>query len=190
MKKVELRDIYLKKRILLSESEYALLNFQVCQNFFSSVDLSFANVIHTFLPLKENKEPDTWLITERIQKEFPHIRISLPRVNVKTGNLENFFYEGLHQLQKNKWGIAEPQEGLPTASTSIDMVLVPLLIFDHQGNRVGYGKGFYDKFLAECPPSCVRVGLSFFDPVDKITDINIHDQPLSIVITPTMKYEF
>ncbi len=70
------------------------------------------------------------------------------------------------------------------------MVLIPLLAFDLQGNRVGYGKGFYDKLLSDCRPSCIRVGLSLFDATDNITDINNLDQPLSLAITPSGMVSF
>ena len=91
MTKASLRKEYLRKRLSLSEAEYAQLNFQLYQNFFSSLDLSFIKVLHTFLPLQKNKEPDTWIIIDRIRREFPHIRLSLPRIEQTTGALENIF---------------------------------------------------------------------------------------------------
>ena len=81
------------------------------------------NIIHTYLPIEKNKEPNTWLIIDKIKKEFPAVRISIPRVRNNT--LENFFFEGIHQLEKNAWGILEPKEGMPTDVKKIDMVIVP-----------------------------------------------------------------
>jgi len=185
MTKQELRKFYLQKRLALSDAEYFQLNHQLCENFFAHVDLSFIKVLHTFLPLEKNKEPNTWLIIDRIRREFPHIRLSIPRVNNQTGELENLFFEGLHQLQLNSWGIQEPKQGVPTESVNVDMVLVPLLAFDKQGHRVGYGKGFYDKFLATCKPSCKRVGLSLTEPVEEISDTNPFDIKLQLCVTPT-----
>ncbi|MBX2957764.1 MAG: 5-formyltetrahydrofolate cyclo-ligase [Cyclobacteriaceae bacterium] len=190
MTKQELRKVYLEKRMALSEAEYQQLNYRLCENFFTHIDLSFKKVIHTFLPLVEKREPDTWLIVDRIRREFPHIRISIPRVDTETDQLENFYFEGLHQLKKNNWGILEPQQGIPTPPKKIDIVLVPLLAFDKQGNRVGYGKGYYDKFLATCNPSCAFVGISLFSPVDRIEDIHSNDFLLSSTITPFEVYNF
>jgi len=189
MTKALLRKEFLQKRLSLSEAEYGQLNFQLYQNFFSSIDLSFIRVLHAFLPLQKNKEPDTWIIIDRIRREFPHIRLSLPRVQ-EDGTLENIFFEGLHQLEKNAWGIAEPKQGVPTASSEIDMVLVPLLACDVNGQRVGYGKGFYDKFLATCRPDCITVGISFFEPVDPIDDVNGFDVPLHFCLTPATLHRF
>lgn len=189
MTKERLRKIYLDKRKNLSSAEVASLSLQLYHLFFSSFDLSFTKVIHTYLPIIKNNEPDTWIILDRIRREFPHVRISLPKVS-PAGTLENFYFEGLHQLQENHWGIQEPRQGTPTPAEKIDMVLVPLLTFDISGNRVGYGKGFYDKFLKTCRKDCQKIGLSFSAPVDKIADIDPFDVPLTSCITPTEVFSF
>jgi len=190
MTKALLRKEFLQKRLSLSEAEYTQLNFQLYQLFFSSIDLSFVKVLHTFLPLQKNKEPDTWIIIDRIRREFPHIRLSLPRVERATEALENIFFEGLHQLEENAWGLAEPKQGVPTPPQQIDMVLVPLLACDTNGQRVGYGKGFYDKFLATCRPDCITVGISLFEPVEPIEDVNAFDVSLQYCLTPATLHHF
>lgn len=184
MTKQALRNLYLQKRNNLSEAEYAQLNFQIYQQFFTAIDLSFLKVVHTFLPIPARHEVDTWPIIDRIRREFTHIRISIPKVDPLTNTLENFYFEGLHQLATNEWGIQEPKQGIPTESQKIDIVLVPLLAFDTHGNRVGYGKGFYDKFLATCRTDCAKVGLSLFDAEPNITDSNNLDIRLDKCITP------
>jgi 5-formyltetrahydrofolate cyclo-ligase len=184
MKKQALRKIYSQKRLEVSEPEYLQMNHRLCEIFFSTIDLSFIHVIHVFLPIEKNREPNTWLIIDRIRREFPHVRLSIPKVNQEDGTLDNYFFEGLHQLTPNAWGIPEPRQGIPTPSDKIDMVLIPLLAFDLQGQRVGYGRGFYDKLLAGCKADCKKIGLSFFPPVDNIDDVQPHDIPLHQVITP------
>jgi len=189
MDKSALRNIYINKRNLLTPGEYEQLNLHLYQNFFASVDLSIVKVLHVFLPIEEKREPDTWPIVERVRREFAHIRLSVPRVNTKTHLLEHFYFEGLHQLQKNKWNIWEPKQGIPTPLEKIDMVLVPLLAFDQQGHRIGYGKGFYDKFLSTCKSSTVKIGVSLFSPVEKIV-AGETDVILNHCITPTHYYTF
>jgi 5-formyltetrahydrofolate cyclo-ligase len=142
MTKDQIRKLYLQKRLALSEAEFQQLNHQLTEQFFASVDLSFVQVLHTFLPIEKQREVNTWLIIERIRREFPHIRIAIPRINNQTASIENFYFEGPHQLEKNTWGIMEPKQGIPVPSEKIDAVLVPLLGFDRSGNRVGYGRGF------------------------------------------------
>ncbi len=188
MTKEALRKIYLDKRQALTETETAALNLQLYHLFFSSIDLSFLKVVHVYLPLKDKNEPDTWMIIDRIRREFPHVRISLPRVEGNT--LHHLYFEGLHQLQTSKWGIQEPQSGSPTPVEKIDLVIVPLVIFDKQGHRVGYGKGFYDQFLAACRPGCQKIGLSFFNPVDRIADTHDGDALLTGCLTPSALVSF
>jgi len=182
MEKEALRKIYLQKRSQLNDAEHSLLSRRLCDQFFLHIDLSFLKVIHCFLPLKSKREPDTWLIIERIRREFPHIRLVIPKVN---GNkLDHFYFEGLHQLEINKWGIEEPKQGIPAELHRINLVLVPLLCFDEKGNRVGYGKGYYDQFLPNLPATCQRLGISFWDGAEVIDDVNDFDIPLQAVLTP------
>jgi len=184
MTKQDIRKTFLAKRQEMPEAAFAQSNRQICDHFFAHVNLNFVNVLHTFLPIEKTKEPDTWMIIDRIRREFPHIRIAIPKINNQTSLMDNYFFEGLHQLEKNVWGIPEPKQGIPVPLEKIDLVLVPLLAVDKMGNRVGYGRGFYDKFLGQCPVKTTRVGLSFFEPIDRVDDVSQYDLPLHQVVTP------
>jgi 5-formyltetrahydrofolate cyclo-ligase len=188
MTKEEARKTFLQKRLALSEGAYQQLNFQLYNQFFAQIDLSFIKCIHIFLPIENKREPDTWPMIDRIRREFPNVRISIPKV--VGDQLENTYFEGLHQLKKNKWGIMEPELGVPTPTEKIDMVIVPLLAVDNNGHRVGYGKGFYDRFLAECRIRCLRIGISLFDPVEIIEDIDDNDITLTHCLTPSVLLKF
>lgn len=189
MTKQELRKLFITKRKDLTKGEQSGLSLQMCNLFFTAIDLSFIRVLHSFLPIEKNNEPDTWLILERIRREFPNVRISIPRISAG-GELEHLYFEGLHQLQTNKLGIQEPRQGVPTPVEKIDLVLVPLLAIDAQGHRVGYGHGFYDRFLKRCRPDAKKIGYSFFDPVDQIADADDHDVQLNACITPQQVFNF
>lgn len=182
MTKKEIRKQFLEKRKALSESECAMLNQALYSNFFASVDLSFVRVLHIFLSIPNNQEPDTWPLLDRIRREFPHIRMSVPKV--VGDHLENFFFEGLHQLHTSSWGIQEPKQGVPTPTDKIDIVIVPLLAVDERGHRVGYGRGYYDRLLKTTRKDCLKVGLSFFSPVKEIEDITDQDVRLNQCVTP------
>jgi 5-formyltetrahydrofolate cyclo-ligase len=184
MTKDQIRKIYLQKRLQLSEGEFQILNRKITDQFFVSVNLSFIGVLHTFLPIEKQREVNTWNIIDRIKREFPNVRISIPKVNNQTSIIDSYYFEGLHQLEKNTWGVPEPKQGIPTPPEKINAVLVPLLGFDKQGNRVGYGRGFYDKFLKILNPDCLKIGLSLFPPIEKINDVKEHDIPVNMVITP------
>ncbi|MCA9761369.1 MAG: 5-formyltetrahydrofolate cyclo-ligase [Streptococcus sp.] len=190
MTKSELRKVYLEKRKEITEPAYLQFNHAISERFFSLVDLSFVKVVHSFLPITANKEFDTWLIIDRIRREFPHIRLSIPRINKKTDLLENFYFEGLHQLESNSWGIQQPKQGDPIKNEKIDLVIVPLLAFDQTGHRVGYGKGYYDRFLSTCRKDCKKIGVSFFPPINKISDTTEYDFRLTSCLTPEQTISF
>jgi 5-formyltetrahydrofolate cyclo-ligase len=187
MTKSELRKAFLQKRLALREAECHQLSRQICDHFFFSVDVSFVKVLHIFLPIEKKNEPNTWLIIDRLQREFPNVHLSIPKVN---GDINNFYFEGLHQLENNIWGIPEPKQGIPTPTEKIDLVLIPLLAFDKKGHRVGYGKGYYDRFLASCRTDCKKIGLSFFEPIDLIEDVTEEDIEMNGCVTPSTFFNF
>lgn len=183
MTKKEARKEFLAKRKLLTPGDQFLLNQKLYTQFFSFLNLSFIRVLHLFLSTEEKHEVDTWTILDRLRREYPHIRVVIPKM--KDGNqLEHFYFEGMQQLKVNSWGIAEPQTGIPAEVQKIDLVIVPLVVCDRLGNRVGYGKGFYDSFLRDCRSDCQKIGISFFEPVDQIDDVDSWDVKLDLCITP------
>jgi 5-formyltetrahydrofolate cyclo-ligase len=184
MTKQELRVTYLQKRKELTEAEVIIRSQNICKLFFSGIDLSRVSVLHTFYPIERKKEPDTRLIIDRLFIDFPSIKIVLPKINGASGEIENFLFRSSGDLYFNSWGIAEPVNSAKIETGVIDLVLVPLLTFDRDGHRVGYGKGFYDRFLRECRPETKRVGISLFDGIDKISDIHSSDETLDQCITP------
>jgi 5-formyltetrahydrofolate cyclo-ligase len=95
----------------------------------------------------------------------------------------------MNQLKQNQWGIDEPEFGEEIYPEEFDLIIVPLLAFDKSGHRVGYGKGYYDRFLSKCRPDAKRIGLSFFKPTDNI-DAEEHDLQLTSVITTAEIFTF
>jgi 5-formyltetrahydrofolate cyclo-ligase len=181
MNKQALRKQALDARAALSEADFQNRSQQIANHFLESVDLSAIRVLHTFLPVIAKKEPDTWLIINRIKSIYPAIQISIPKIS--GDHVKNYFLEGDGQLEVNKFGISEPTFGEETSDEAIDIVLVPLLAADIKGNRIGYGKGYYDRFLGACTKDCLKIGLSLFDPIDHIP-AEAHDIPLDQLITP------
>ena len=94
------------------------------------------------------------------------------------------------RIAKNEYNIPEPVDGIEVPSKKIEVVFVPLLAYDKKGNRVGYGKGFYDKFLLDCKPDVIKIGLSFFEPEELITDIFEGDVQLDYCVTPNGIHSF
>ena len=189
MDKQELRTIYLKKRKELSPSDLALRSELIMKNFVNFTDLSQISFLHSFIPIEKRNEPDTWMIIDHVQNNFPQVCIVVPKVN-STGLLDNYLLKDKSELVVNSWGIPEPSGTEKVTPDKLDIILVPLLIFDSIGHRVGYGKGFYDRLLSECRPDAMRVGISLFDGVQQIDDVDDHDQPLHHCITPNRVISF
>lgn len=183
MTKAQARKIYLAKRKALSQGERDMLNQHIYHNFFINPALSFVRTLHIFLSMERTLEPDTWGLIDRLRREMPFIRLVIPRI-AENGELDHVYFEGLHQLKQSAFGIMEPVQGIPAEVTKIDFVLVPLLAVDRNGNRVGYGKGHYDRFLKECRADCTKAGISFFPPTEIFTDVEPHDVPLDLCFTP------
>lgn len=190
MYKSELRKIFLEKRKELSAEEIYKQSAKICDALFANFDFSRINYLHCFLSIEKFNEIDTSLIIEKIRKDFPHTKVIVPRVNREKDQLENAEFNSETILVRNSWGISEPVLKETVENKLIDAVLVPLLCFDEKGFRVGYGKGFYDKFLKECRADCLKIGLSQFPPIGKIEDIREADIPLDCCITPEKIYDW
>jgi 5-formyltetrahydrofolate cyclo-ligase len=175
--KAELRTLYTAKRNQLTQAQCDAFNQQLLLQF-QQLELSGINCIHLFLPIIKHREPDTFLIRNWLIANYPKIRRVFPKANFSDNSLQNYADDDDLELATNPYGIPEPITGNKIDATEIDLVLVPLLAFDKQGYRVGYGKGFYDRFMASCRPDTRFVGLSFFGPVDQIDDINEWDRKI------------
>ncbi|WP_456313472.1 5-formyltetrahydrofolate cyclo-ligase [Pseudomonas shirazensis] len=143
---------------------------------------------HVFLPIEEQKEINTEYILHLLSGKDKEIVIS--KSDFETRKMSHFLLTDNTKIKKNEYNIPEPVNGLPVPSETIDVVFVPLLAFDVFGNRIGYGKGFYDKFLAECKPETIKIGLSFFEAENKIDDIFELDINLDYCVTPLKTYTF
>jgi len=135
---------------------------------------------HIFLPIEEQKEVNSEYILNILQAKDKEIVIS--KSNFETTSMKHFLLTDNTKIKKNNYNIPEPVNGLTVPTEMIDVVFVPLLAYDKQGNRVGYGKGFYDKFLSECKPNVIKIGLSFFMPEELIEDVYENDIRLNFCV--------
>lgn len=184
MIKSELRKIYLTKQKGLSPAERAHASERITNSFFDSFDLNGINYLHAFIPIEKFNEVDTKLIFQKVWREFPRIQTVVPRVDFESNEIRNLRFGPDTEVSRNVWDIDEPTHDELVGTETIDMVLVPGLCFDGQGHRVGYGKGFYDRFLKRCRPDAVTIGLSHFELAESIDDVHDGDIRLDFVITP------
>ncbi len=190
MKKSELRKNFLANQKSLLADEREVKSFSIAELFFENFDLSEINFLHVFLPIEKFGEIDTRPVFEKIWRDFPNTQTLVPRVNFQTNEIENLKFSIETETKKNVWHIFEPTHNETVETEKIDAVLVPLLCFDERGFRVGYGKGFYDKFLKNCRADCRKIGLNYFAPVEEISDVNEFDIKLDFCITPEKIWKF
>jgi len=187
MTKSELRIKYKSLRKNLSLKQIDHLNIAIA-NQTLKLPVWEHSFYHIFLSIEEHKEINTDYILSILSGKDKNIVIS--KSDFKTNALVNYLLTDSTVIKKNSWNIPEPVDGIEINNKKIDVVFVPLLAFDKQGNRVGYGKGFYDKFLADCKPETIKVGLSFFEAEDTISDVFDGDIKLDYCVTPNKVYEF
>lgn len=186
MLKRELRFKYSTLRKSLSSETITNCSLAIANNLFDIPIWSF-DYYHIFLPIIEKREIDTSFILTVLQGKDKNIVV--PKVITDT-TFVSFLLTDNTQFIKNKWGVVEPMEGLEVPPTKIDVVFLPLLAYDLTGNRVGYGKGFYDSFLRQCRPAVVKIGLSLFPPEKTITDVWQGDIAMDYCVTPAKTYGF
>lgn len=143
---------------------------------------------HLFLTIEEQKEINTEYILQILAGKDKEIVIS--KCEFATLGMTHFLLTDNTKIKKNSYNVPEPVDGLEVPDAKIDVVFVPLLAYDKQGNRVGYGKGFYDNFLSKCKPETIKIGLSFFPPEEKINDVSANDVKLDFCVTPEEIYKF
>jgi 5-formyltetrahydrofolate cyclo-ligase len=187
MTKAELRKIYKLKRQELSSEAIEDLSLQIANRILNLPIWNYS-FYHLFLSIEEQKEINTDYILNILSGKDKNIVIS--KSDFSTGNMIHFLLTDNTVIKKKNYNIPEPVDGIEISNQKIDVVFVPLLTFDMQGHRVGYGKGFYDKFLAQCKPETLKIGLSFFEAETKIEDIFESDMALDYCVTPKQVYTF
>lgn len=180
MNKAELRQKYKGKRQKLSLEEIEEKSLAIANNLLR-LDIWDKTYFHIFLPIVEQHEVDTEFILQILAGKDKEIVIS--KSDFETREMSHFLLTDNTKIVKNEYNIPEPINGLPVPTEMIDVVFVPLLGYDKQGNRVGYGKGFYDKFLSQCKPDVIKIGLSFFEPEEQIDDVLKTDIKLDFCVT-------
>lgn len=186
MNKEEIRLNYRKLRHALSADAIPEKSMRIANNALA-LPIWRANYFHTFLSIPSQKEVDTSYLITILQGRDKQIVV--PKVSGERF-LSHYLLTDATVLKPNAWDIPEPKEGLKVPVEKIDVVFVPLLAFDLDGHRVGYGKGFYDVFLRSCRKDVIKIGLSFFEAEARIDDVAADDVALDYCITPISTYSF
>ena len=187
MTKSELRRLYKQKRSELS-SEAIEANSLAISNQLLQLPIWYFSFYHVFLSITEHKEINTDYILNILAGKDKNIVIS--KTHFESLKMSHYLLLDTTVIKKNSWNIPEPVDGIEISADKIDVVFVPLLTFDKDGHRVGYGKGFYDKFLSECRPETLKIGMSFFEVENSIEGVIESDVALDYCVTPQNIYSF
>lgn len=181
MKKSEIRKKYLEKRKTLSQDEVSHLSERIFKNFINYFKPVSAQKIHIFIPIEKFKEINTQIFIDYLLSR--NIKVYVPKiVDAKLISVEIFQDT---EFNLNNWGISEPLSNIDSEVLDFDFVITPLLYCDTKGNRVGYGKGFYDQFFENISRKSKKIGVNYFNPDDIIDDVWENDIPLDYLVTPT-----
>lgn len=187
MTKSELRLLYKKRRAKLSVQDVEVQSLAI-SNLLLKLDIWDHSFYHLFLSITENKEINTDYILNILSGKDKNIIIS--KTDFESIAMTHYLLTDNTVIKKNSHNIPEPIDGIEIATDKIDVVFVPLLAFDLQGNRIGYGKGFYDRFLSICRPKTIKIGLSFFEAEETIEGVFESDVVLDFCVTPLKIYSF
>ena len=169
----------------MSSAEVEDLSKSIFKQFLGAFDMSKVKNVHIFLPIKQKNEVSTWDFIEYFWKEGMSVFVpKMVQNEIKTIQLKPDT-----PLKENGWGILEPEDDF-VEDIKYDIIITPLLYCDNQGNRVGYGKGFYDMFFLKIDRNALKVGVSFFPPSALISDVSGQDVPLDYLVTPTEVLSF
>jgi 5-formyltetrahydrofolate cyclo-ligase len=187
MNKKELRVKYKKLRQELSQTDIDDMSIAIA-NLILTLDIWDKTYFHIFLPIESKKEVNTEFILHILQGKDKEIVLS--KSNFESLKMTHYLLTDNTKINKNKYDIPEPIEGIEVPTNKIEVVFVPLFAFDKIGNRIGYGKGFYDRFVSKCKPETIKIGLSFFEAEELISNVFESDIKLDFCVTPKIIYKF
>ena len=183
--KIFLRSHYKKKRLSLTNHKVNHLSQRVCKQL-DKLNIWKLKYYHIFISISKYNELDTSFIINKLNSKQKIIIV--PKIS--NNELTHIAINDKTEFSLNEYGIKEPNNGNHFLIENLDIIFIPLLAFDMEGHRVGYGKGYYDRFLKLTNNSTLKIGLSFFDPINKIQDIDDNDIKLDYCITPTQVHKF
>lgn len=173
--KTDLRRQFLKEREALSVVQAKQWSSSICEHILKSHRYQSADTILAYMPI--GREVDIRIVLEQSLKDRK--ALYLPKVHGK----EMRFYQvkDLQRLHPGAYGILEPEENSPL-NTQKGLMLVPGVAFTKDGYRIGYGGGFYDRYLCE-KQQILAVGVCYEQQLCIQLTLEAFDQPVDELVT-------
>lgn len=176
-KKDEIREDIRKRRRCLEEFKKKELDEKIIRNLLSSAEWKKANTV--LLYISNSNEINTLPL---IKESFASKTIVVPKTHIISTNLTLHKISGFQDLMEGNHNLMEPASETKILSPSkVDLAIIPGIAFDKKGNRIGYGKGYYDRLNKKL--KCNKISLAYnFQIIDNIP-AQAHDTPIDIIIT-------
>jgi len=184
MDKETLRKVYLEKRKFLSQAEYEKRNRLLYSQLIGFLEQYQFRSLHIFIPIKKNKEPDTFPFIQFLCAKRKDVEVVTGVSDLKNPIMHHVKITEDTTFLQNKWGIPEPKDGDSFPIDKIDCVFVPMVVGSKSGHRIGYGKGYYDRFLQKCRNKTLFVGVALGPLLEGDIFSNAYDIPMDVMITP------
>lgn len=180
------------RRMKLEAEEISALSERIFTRWNHQFSLEQVQYLHLFLSMDRFNEVETASFRAAVERSAHPTKILVPVMDMRNTTLQHFELEDEIRIEKNTFGVPEPRvRKRPVPPSKIDMVIVPMLGFDDHGHRLGYGKGYYDRFLSQLRPDCPKIGVCFeLGHLSEPLPSEPHDVPLNFVITEEKVYDF
>lgn len=185
--KTKIRKGSLYNRRMLDPAVYAHRVAAVTKSTLEILDSHQSQCVHLFLPIRRNNEIDTWPLLDQLVARGIQVVVSATDFEKQT--MSHFVYTKDLVFENDRFGIPTPLSGAKANTAQIDAILIPLLAADKKGNRIGYGKGYYDRLLAEMNPGVLKIGVSLSPPFDEFPFVESHDMAVDVLVTPFQTIE-
>lgn len=159
MGKTETRNTFIELRSDLSVEEVNAKSQRIAETLQNTLDWSNISRLHAYTCVTKWNEVKTAWLADLVRKDHPSIHLEF----------------------------SNPDRSSPIPTGHFEAIIVPLLAFDHDLNRIGFGGGWYDRFLST-QPDALKIGLAFDVQRTDQLPIEDHDVPLDMVITETAVY--
>jgi len=178
MDKRALRLHFKKLRESLSIEEWLERSLKICEHLYASTYYAKAKKIASYFYI--NKEVNLWPLLEKALLEGKDL--FLPRTHLESKRLTFHRVNSLSELSPGAFGIPEPPLAKEEIHPSeLELILVPGLAFDHQGGRLGYGGGFYDRVLGQT--KALKVGIAFSFQLVESLPMEAFDERVDLILT-------
>lgn len=178
-KKEVIRKELRKKRRDISDADFRKWSDKIISKLEEQREYKTARIIHCYVSMNDRREVNTHSLIREILLEPK--RLVVPVTQFNAGILRHYYLESYNELKQNKWGVLEPEGGEECPIEKIELVIVPMVGGDEQGYRIGYGGGFYDRFLENI--TCPKIGLCFEQNMVDELPIEPFDIVLDKIIT-------